>query len=203
MRYRSGVDIDPGEWDLAPLRVVIGDGVRRVRRAAGARQEDVARIARRYGLTWSRGRIWDLERGEKAISAEELVLLPLVLSDVAGRPINLADLIEDVEAMVDVTRETSLSTDAVRAILSSTVAEIDFEYVIPKPLFLYAGPTGSLAPSSGPATMWRQTQARDRLAAIAPHLDADERASYSPSPPATHPARLTGKLRHGSVRTRR
>lgn len=76
-----------------PLREVIGDGVRRVREATNVRQDDVSRAARVYGLAWNRSRIATLEAGEKAISAEELALLPLLLSRACQRQVTLADLI--------------------------------------------------------------------------------------------------------------
>ncbi len=46
-----------------------------------------------HGLAWSRAKVGALENGEKAISAEELMLLPLILSNVCQRPVRMADLI--------------------------------------------------------------------------------------------------------------
>lgn len=76
------------------MREVVGEGVRRAREAAGARQDDVARAARRYGLTWSRSKVAALERGAKPVSIEELALLTLVLSDVCSRPVTVPELID-------------------------------------------------------------------------------------------------------------
>ncbi|WP_165938391.1 helix-turn-helix domain-containing protein [Parafrankia sp. BMG5.11] len=76
------------------MREVVGEGVRRAREAAGARQDDVARAARRYGLTWSRSKVAALERGAKPVSIEELALLTLVLSDVCARPVTVPELID-------------------------------------------------------------------------------------------------------------
>ncbi|MCM3920640.1 hypothetical protein ND748_02975 [Frankia sp. AiPs1] len=59
----------------------------------GARQDDVSQVARVHGLAWSRAKVGALENGEKAISAEELMLLPLILSKVCQRPVRMADLI--------------------------------------------------------------------------------------------------------------
>ncbi len=77
-----------------PLRAVIGEGVRRVREAADLRQDDVSRAARMHGLAWGQSRIAALERGEKAISAEELVLLRLALTYACDREVTLSDLID-------------------------------------------------------------------------------------------------------------
>ncbi len=79
--------------DPRTLRQVIGDGVRRAREAAGVRQDDVSRSARAHGLAWSRAKVAALEAGEKAINADELILLPLVLTDACRRPVTLSDLI--------------------------------------------------------------------------------------------------------------
>lgn len=76
-----------------PLRFVIGEGVRRVREAHGVRQEEVSRAARAYGLAWARSRIAALERGDKAVSADELTLLPLIMSAACTRPVALSELV--------------------------------------------------------------------------------------------------------------
>lgn len=62
------------------LRQVIGAKVRGLRAEHGRRQDDVARAARELGLSWSRSKVAELERGDKALPVEELVLLPLVLA---------------------------------------------------------------------------------------------------------------------------
>lgn len=77
-----------------PLREVLGDGARRVREGAELRQEDIARQARIHGLAWDRSRIAALERGEKAVSAEDLAVLPLVYSRACRRPVALAELMQ-------------------------------------------------------------------------------------------------------------
>lgn len=79
--------------DALSLRQWVGRAVRRLREQHGQRQDDVARSARQLGLTWTASKIAALERGDKALPAEELLLLPLVLADAqCGRP-SLADLL--------------------------------------------------------------------------------------------------------------
>lgn len=73
---------------------MIGEGVRRVREAAGARQGDLSRVARTNGLTWSQSKIAAIERGDKPVGIEELVMLTLVLSDVCGREVTVPELID-------------------------------------------------------------------------------------------------------------
>ncbi len=69
--------------------------MRALREQHGQRQDDVARAARDLGLAWSRSKVAALERGDKALPAEELLLLPLVLAQAqCGQP-SLADLLPD------------------------------------------------------------------------------------------------------------
>lgn len=127
------------------MRRVLGPGVRRVREAAGVRQEDVSRAARAYGLAWGQSRVAALERGEKAIDAEELALLPVVLTLACGRQVTLAELI-DPRAHVALSDTTTATGEAV--------------------VHLYAGKApGNL----GPTRLWRGSVAdeRDRLDATA------------------------------------
>lgn len=91
------------------LRRIVGRRVGDLRQAAGRRQEDVATAARECGLAWSRSKVASLEAGEKAISPEELVLLPLVLSLALGRAVTLTELL-DVES--DITLSTTVTWPA-------------------------------------------------------------------------------------------
>lgn len=85
--------------DAKPLRKIVGGSVRRVREAEGRRQEDISTAARKLGLAWPRSKVAALERGEKSISAEELLLLPSVLRSALGRPFFIAELFDSDEEM--------------------------------------------------------------------------------------------------------
>lgn len=100
----------PDHADSRPLRQVIGEAVRRVREAAGARQDDVARTARLYGLAWDHSRVAALERGEKAVGIEELVTLLMILTDVCNHPVTISELIPN-DANIRLT--DSVSTDGI------------------------------------------------------------------------------------------
>src|SRR5882724_9856802 len=83
-----------------PLRAVVGRRVRALREQAGVRQDDIAVRARLLGLNWTRSTVAALERGEKAISIEELVLLTTLLNAALGRHygqdwITVAELFDD------------------------------------------------------------------------------------------------------------
>ena len=75
------------------LREVVGENVRRIREAVGARQDDVAAAARGWGLRWTRSKIAALERGEKALDLAEIVVLAQAMGEVAGHPVAVADLL--------------------------------------------------------------------------------------------------------------
>ncbi len=82
--------MDNGEQTI---REVVGENVRRIREAAGARQDDVAAVARGEGLRWTRSKIAALERGEKALDLAEAVLLAQAMGKVASGPVAVADLL--------------------------------------------------------------------------------------------------------------
>lgn len=89
-----------------PLRVVLGERVRVIRGAAGLRQQDVADALRAFGAhSWTRSRVAELERGDKAVSAEELILIVAALRRATGRSVTLAELLlaDDLVALTDST----------------------------------------------------------------------------------------------------
>jgi transcriptional regulator with XRE-family HTH domain len=89
------------------LRQVIGARVKHLREQAGGRQEDIARVARSFGLAWPRQKVDQLERGKKAISVEELVLLPFVLSHALDRTVSTADLF-DADDQITLSAQTDI-----------------------------------------------------------------------------------------------
>lgn len=94
------------------LSSVLGAGLRSIRDQRGHRQDDVARLARSYGLRWTRTTVAKTERGERAMTLEELVLLSLALrlppsAFVPGRG----------RDMVAITDDAALSTKNLRALL--------------------------------------------------------------------------------------
>lgn len=88
--------LPPVEDEPVPLRTVVGDRVRALRESVGARQQDLSDAAKELGLdTWTRTRIAALERGSKAISAEDLVRLVAILGIVAKRRVDVAEMFDD------------------------------------------------------------------------------------------------------------
>lgn len=92
----------------ATLRWWVGARMRALREQHGQRQDDVARAARDLGLAWSRSKVAAVERGDKALPAEELLLLPLVLAEAqCGQP-SLADLLPDGSGTVRLGDQTAM-----------------------------------------------------------------------------------------------
>ncbi|MBL7493881.1 hypothetical protein I6A60_31315 [Frankia sp. AgB1.9] len=99
------------------LRAVVGESVRRIRELHGARQDDVSRTARLYGLAWSRSKVAELERGEKPVSIEELALLPRILTDLAGADmIGTVDLVPS-NALIRLNDTVTITGETLRGIL--------------------------------------------------------------------------------------
>lgn len=104
-----------------PLRVVVGDRFRAIRDAAGARQQDLSDAAKSLGLaTWSRTRIAALERGDKAISAEDLVRLIAMLNIVSKRRVDVAELFDDPR-LVEVSASVFIPARKISAVLCGGV----------------------------------------------------------------------------------
>jgi hypothetical protein len=99
------------------LQIVIGANMARIRGDAGRTQQDVADVARSFGLAWDRSVIAAVERGAKPVTVEALAVLPAVLAAIAGHPVTVADLL-DSEDLVTLTPAASASARAVGEILA-------------------------------------------------------------------------------------
>lgn len=97
------------------LTTVVVRQLRLLREQHAVRQDDVARAARRRGLKWTRATVAALETGRRKLGAEELVLLPAVLSDSFGRDLQLADLLP-LDALIALPG-TTIRGDAFRQLL--------------------------------------------------------------------------------------
>jgi hypothetical protein len=102
----------PSAPDPVPLRDLISRNLRRLREGTAVGHEDLARAAHRYGLGWTASWLASAERGAKAITAEQLVALPVVLSDALGFRVGLADLLFGDEPVL-LAKEATGARDAV------------------------------------------------------------------------------------------
>jgi transcriptional regulator with XRE-family HTH domain len=96
---------------------VIGEAAKVLRLDAKVTLEHMARVAQRYGLPWTSGRVGDFEAGRTAPSLPTLIAAAAALGDVIGRPVSLAELIAG-EGEVQINDKLSLDTSALRAALS-------------------------------------------------------------------------------------
>jgi transcriptional regulator with XRE-family HTH domain len=101
-----------------PLRAVLGERVKALREAEGKRQDDLSLAARSLGLAWPRSKIGQLERGVKAISAEELMLLPAILGRALERHVTFAEIFGSGER-VALSRATWVQSEEAADLLAS------------------------------------------------------------------------------------
>lgn len=78
--------------ETKPLAEVVGQNARAHRIRHDAKLDDVARVARHYGLKWSTGRVGDLEGGRMPATLPTLFAVALTLGEVTGEPMSIADL---------------------------------------------------------------------------------------------------------------
>jgi hypothetical protein len=95
---------------------VVGVNVRKLRRDARVTLDQLAFIARHYGLKWTSGRVGHLESGRVGTGFETLYLVAAALGQAIGRPVSLAELLacdEPVRISDALTITPSALTDAV------------------------------------------------------------------------------------------
>ena len=73
------------------LSEVLAVNARQLRGAATL--DDVAKAVRRYGTSWTPGKVSDLEHGRVSPTLPTLVIVALSLSDVCGRLVTVAELV--------------------------------------------------------------------------------------------------------------
>lgn len=105
------------ESSAQSLREVVGENVRTLRAESGLSQDEVAQKVRPLGLMWSRSKVAALERGDKAISLEELILLARAMDPAIGRPMRLSEFFEGTGA-VALSSSESILRSTLRRFLS-------------------------------------------------------------------------------------
>lgn len=106
------------------LAEVVGRNARDLRRSVDATLEDVAALARGYGLRWSTGSVGSLESGRTVgVNLENLLAVAATLGDVVGRPVSLADMFAG-DGDVALNDELTVPLATVRATLSGEVVSI-------------------------------------------------------------------------------
>lgn len=85
--------VPPAARKTITLRDLIAANVRRLRTEAGVTVDMISKAATDFGLDWSPTWLSALERGQRALSAEQLLALPLVLGHALSHAVSLADLL--------------------------------------------------------------------------------------------------------------
>ena len=96
---------------------IAGANARALRLDAAVTLENFARAVTSCGLPWSTGRVGDFESGRASPSLTTLFAVTAALSDVIGRPVQLADLFGG-EGDVAVNARVTVPLSALRAALT-------------------------------------------------------------------------------------
>jgi hypothetical protein len=105
----------------------VGANLERWRKAQpDLRQEDIAATARNFGLKWAHSSVAQLEHGDRGLSADELLLLPLILDDASnGQGLELTELLAPPRGdVVEPAEGTRLTSTAVRKILAGKMLDL-------------------------------------------------------------------------------
>jgi hypothetical protein len=85
--------VQPESTPPIALRELVAANLRRLRQDAGREPDDLIPAARAHGLDWSASWVTSVERGIRALTADQLLALPVVLSAALGHRVSLADLL--------------------------------------------------------------------------------------------------------------
>lgn len=106
------------------LQQVVAQNVRRLRTEKNLRQEDIAMAARRTGLRWTGITITQLESGNRSITMEEFVLLPMILR------CTLKDLVAH-DDLIQVTEGSLLPAATIQSLVADPKQSPDYDAPIP------------------------------------------------------------------------
>jgi transcriptional regulator with XRE-family HTH domain len=101
--------------EAKPLAETVGERMREIRQAHGGLQSDIVAAAKVHGLRWARSTVSTLENGGRGFTVEELLLLPLIMSDALAADVTLHDLLP--HGSVRLSEEITLDEGAMRALL--------------------------------------------------------------------------------------
>ena len=96
---------------------IAGTNAQALRRTARVSLENFASAMESHGLSWSTGRVGDFESGRAAPNLTTLLAVTAALSEVVGRPVQLADLFAG-DGEVAINERLAVPLSAVRAALT-------------------------------------------------------------------------------------
>ena len=100
-----------------PMAEIAGTNAQTLRRAARVSLENFASAMESHGLSWSTGRVGDFESGRAAPNLTTLLAVTAALSEVVGRPVQLADLFAG-DGEVAINERLAVPLSALRAALT-------------------------------------------------------------------------------------
>lgn len=115
------------------LSRALGERLKALRQTAGVSAEQVAEAARDLGLSWRRATVAQIENGDRGLSAEELVLLPLLLGLGLALPHSWEELIGEGENL-RLGPAVAVDRSVVVEVLSGRAGEIGLGAGIDAPL---------------------------------------------------------------------
>jgi len=123
------------EWELerqhgAVPRVspaeAVGRNARRIRLGAGRTLDEVAAAARALGARWTTARVVEFERGARALTVANLLMVQAALSHATEQPVTLPELVGG-RYYVDVTPGFSLGGESVREAFNGAPSDVVLE----------------------------------------------------------------------------
>lgn len=102
------------------LRELVAANMTRLRTGGQVAIESVARSAQLLGLPWTSTWVSSVEHGTRALNAEQLIALPVVLSMALGYRVSLTDLINGDRPVALATGQDPLPAGYVRDIVTGT-----------------------------------------------------------------------------------
>ncbi len=119
--------------EILSLSHAIGLKLRNLRLNAGKTQDQLAEGARAAGIDWTRNSVAGLESGRRQLSADELLLLPLVASRTGITIEGLGDLLPAEGMLVSVGQLKGVKGQHLRDLLWGHVTGVDEEQLDSEP----------------------------------------------------------------------
>ncbi len=114
---------------METLSAAVGQRIKALRVERGTSADRVAETARTFGLGWQRSTVASIETGRRGLTAEELMLLPVVMTAVLETDVHLGDLLRVEAALSD---DVSFRPAGFAALLEGKRLKLPTHMVIPK-----------------------------------------------------------------------
>jgi hypothetical protein len=120
---------------VVTLRDLVSGNIARLRANSQVPLERVAQAATAYGLKWTTSWLQSVEHGNRALNAEQLLLMPLILSAAFAHGVTLADLLVG-EHPVALSPVQPVSIAQLREVVTGAASHRPFTTATPDPTAL-------------------------------------------------------------------